>query len=513
MSDTQGLVYLVGAGPGDPGLLTVRGLACLRKAEVVVYDGLVATELLAHVPASCERIYAGKKHSKAGSPLRQEDINALLIAKASAGLKVVRLKGGDPFVFGRGSEECLALRAAGIAFEVVPGVSAATAVPAYAGIPLTARGLSASAVLVTGHEASEKAEGQVDWKAVAGNHSIVLFMAWKKVGECVAKLLEAGCASNTPAAAIRWGTTARQRCVVSTLAELPALVGGEGMKPPMLVIIGKVVALREELDWFSRRPLFGRRIWVTRSGERALESLECLRELGARPIAAATTEICQPNQEQAQALRDSLANAHRFDWIFYTSATAVHACAKLLDGLGLDARALAGVRIAAVGRATHDALAEHGLRADLVGQGGNGGSLAEELVASSLGQVLRVLFPRAASGREEAMTILRAAGYEVELRAAYSSETRRASEPDLALPLQLLRKGELDAAAFFAPSQVEALCEIEPRASEYLAKLPVLAAIGKTTASALRDLGLRVHACADQPTSEDLASAIAKAFS
>nr|MDQ3625490.1 uroporphyrinogen-III C-methyltransferase [Verrucomicrobiota bacterium] len=293
-SSEKGAVYLVGAGPGDPGLLTVRGRTLLEQADVVVYDALANPRLLRHT-RNAEAIYVGKK--AASHSMTQEKINDLLIAKARLGLRVVRLKGGDPFVFGRGGEECEALAAAGVAFEVVPGITAAIAAPAYAGIPVTHRDLNSSFTLLTGHEKEEayqegesrardaaKGSSDVDWASLAKLPCIAFYMGVKSLPRICQKLVEHGMNSATPAATIQWGTTARQRTVVATLADLPGRVADAKLTPPALTIIGAVVAMRQALSWFERRPLFGQTIVVTRTRQDASALSDRLDELGAEVI-------------------------------------------------------------------------------------------------------------------------------------------------------------------------------------------------------------------------------------
>lgn len=506
-----GVVYLVGGGPGDPGLLTCRGKACLEQAEVVVFDGLVSVELLGHVPEGCEQIYAGKKQSALGTALSQEEINRLLVSRAKAGKRVVRLKGGDPFVFGRGAEECIALRDADIRFEVVPGVSAATAVAAYAGIPLSARGTASTAALVTGYEAEGKQASAIDWKSLAGLDTLVLFMAWKELSSCVEKLIAAGRAGDTPAAAVRWGTTASQKSVYSTLAELPTKIDELGLRPPVLIVIGQVVALHEKLSWYENRPLFGKRILLTRSADRAEDITNALRDLGADPLVAPLTQIASLSGAEHDSLSEALLRADDWDWLLLTSANAVHACCRALDQAGLDVRSLAGVKLAAVGNATSQALASHGLRADLIGRRGDGQGLAETLLAEA--GAARVLFPRAARGRDEAVEVLRRAGATVTVQTAYRTVPAARTAPAIVEALGCLGKAELQGAVFFAPSQVEALFALDAKAAENLAAVKVVAAIGKTTAAALEKHGVEVHAVPDKPTTAALTDAIVQAFS
>ncbi|HET6610987.1 MAG TPA: uroporphyrinogen-III C-methyltransferase, partial [Kofleriaceae bacterium] len=334
---SSGIVFLVGAGPGDPGLITRRGADLVTRAEVVIYDGLVAHQLVALAPAAAERIYAGKKHHTAGTPRSQAEINALLVERARAGKRVVRLKGGDPFVFGRGAEECAALAAAGIAFEIVPGVSAATAVCAYAGIPLTARSVASTVALATGHEAAGKPTEDVDWEALARAGTVLLFMACATIDECASKLIAAGRAADDPAAAIRWGTTAAQRTVTAPLCELASEAAARGLKPPVLIVVGPAVALRDQLSWHERRPLANVRVVLTRAADRGAAYAAAIADAGGEPDFCPVTRIAEPaDSAPLEVAVDDLA-AGRFAWLGLASANAVHAVVDALWKRGRDA--------------------------------------------------------------------------------------------------------------------------------------------------------------------------------
>ncbi len=518
MTSVPGVVYLVGAGPGDPGLLTCRGLQCLERAEVLVYDGLVSLEVLALVPEGCERVYAGKKSAPEGRPLAQEEINALLVRHGRAGKTVVRLKGGDPFVFGRGTEECLDLAAAGVRFEVVPGVSAAMAATSYAGIPLTARGVSTSAVLVTGHEAAGKAGTDVDWQAIAGSQTIVLFMAWKKIATCVNGLLAAGLEPATPAAAIRWGTTAKQKTLVTTLSQLPEKISQESMRPPVLIVIGGVVQYRESLAWFESRPLFGKRILITRSRQRSTGLTTALRDLGAHVMSVPTTTIRWVEGAAKSELSDSLQMASSYHWIVFTSANAVAACFAILEELGLDARSIAPAKVAAVGRATKEALRIRGVLADLVSNGKSGVQLCRDLLEQldsegTAPSATRILFPQAAKGRKEPVTLLRKAGCTLDLRIAYYTEQIVDKDVFWLHALTDLRAGRVHAMVFFSPSQVRAWIGLEPDAISLLKEVSVIAAIGETTAAELKASGIVAQVVPEEPTSPRMVEALLQALS
>jgi uroporphyrinogen III methyltransferase/synthase len=508
-----GIVYLVGAGPGDPGLLTRRGAELLGRAEVVVYDGLVHTALLDLVPPACERIYAGKKHARTGAPLTQDQINAVLVEHGLAGKRVVRLKGGDPFVFGRGAEECRALHEAGIPFEVVPGVTAATAVPAYAGIPLTAREQTSTVAFATGHEAEGKELSAVDWQGLARSGTVVLFMAVRTAAACAENLIAAGRDPGTPAAAIYWGTTARQRTVIAPLSGLADAIEAAALKPPALLVIGDVVAQRPWLAWFERRPLFGVHVLVPRPPSQAAGFAQALAELGATPVLMPVTRIAPPGDDERAAIDRAVASS--YDWTIFASTNAVERFFAELRARGRDARALAGCQLACVGQATARALAEHGLLADLVPERGDAAGLAAAIIAATCARMhgARVLVPRAADGRDEAVEALRQAGATVDLVSIYRTEITPAGDPGLQHGLDCLTQGGIDVLTFFAPSQVDALFEITAAAGIDLAAVArrcrVIAAIGGTTRAALERRGLAAQVVPEQPDTGLLADAIA----
>ncbi|MDW8344487.1 MAG: uroporphyrinogen-III C-methyltransferase, partial [Verrucomicrobiae bacterium] len=357
-----GKVYLVGAGPGDPGLITVRGVECLQRAEVVVYDKLANPVLLQYAPASAERIYAGKDPKK--HTLTQEEINQLLIDRARAGRTVVRLKGGDPVVFGRGSEEAEALRAAGIEYELVPGVSSAIAGPMYAGIPVTHRGLATAFLVVTGHEDPTKETPQVDWAQVARFFGTrVILMGVERIGAIAAELMRHGLAADTPVAMVQDATLPRQRVVTGTLATIAEVAEREQIRPPAITVVGDVVRLREVLAWWERRPLYGKRIAVTRSREQASELVRRLSELGADVLEVPTIAIKPPVSRAP--LREALDGLGEYDWIVFTSPNGVTAFFDEFFRMFDDIRALGQVRIAAVGPATAEKVRALRLRVDL----------------------------------------------------------------------------------------------------------------------------------------------------
>ena len=498
------MIYLVGSGPGDPGLFTLKGVRCMEEADAVVYDRLAPEALLGYARPEAERIYVGKKP---GNPtMSQEEINDLLVALGRDGKTVVRLKGGDPFIFGRGGEEALALIEAGLPFEVVPGVTSGVAAPAYAGIPVTHRHVSTSVAFVTGHEDPTKGRTDVDWTNLAnGADTLVLYMGVGRLAEISAGLISAGRAPNTPVACVRWGTVPEQRTVTGTLEDIADRVAEAGLKPPAIIVVGEVVALREAgLDWYERRPLFGRQVVVTRARTQAGELSAELESLGAEVYEFPTIEISPP--ESFVPLDDAIHNLDSFDWLVYTSVNGVEAFVERLRHRGLDLRAVprdAGV--AAIGPATAKRLEEAGLRVDVVPGEYRAEALIEALDGGSISGK-RVLIPRARVAREVLPEKLREAGAEVVVVPAYQSVPSSAGKDELALRL---RSGEIDCVTFTASSTVENF--VGAFGAEEAARLlsgTRVACIGPVTAGTARRRGLRVDAEADEYTIPGLVEAV-----
>ena len=481
-------VYLVGAGPGDPGLITVRGAEVLARADVVVYDRLSVASLLDLAPPGAERISVGKAPGRASLP--QADINALLVERGKAGGEVVRLKGGDPFLFARGGEEVAALRAAGVPFEVVPGITSAMAVPAYAGIPVTHRGLASSFTVVTGQEG--EAGVPVDWEAVARvGGTVAVLMGVAKREEIARRLMAGGLPADTPVAAITWGTRPEQRTCRTTLGRLAA----EPIESPAVMLVGGVAAL--DLAWYESRPLFGRRVIVTRAREQASDLVERLHELGAATVELPVIEIGEPADGGA-ALREAARRVGDYDWVAFTSANAVIRFFAALGAVGLDSRALGGRRVAAIGPGTADALAAAGVRADLV---------PERFVAESLLDAVpagpgRVLLPRAAVARDALPAGLERRGYTVDVVEAYRTAVGRPAAE------ALVAAATAHAVTFTSSSTV----------TNYLAVAgdvpvpPVVACIGPITADTARAAGLTVDVVAAEHTIDGLVTALVEAL-
>jgi len=483
---TRGTVYLVGAGPGDPGLITRRGAELLARAQVVVYDYLASPSLLDLASPTAEMVYVGKKggdHS-----LSQEGINRLLVDKAREHSLVVRLKGGDPFVFGRGGEEAQALVEAGVRVEVVPGVTSAVAVPAYAGIPVTHRGFNSAVTMATGHEDPTREESRLDWEALARAQTLVLLMGVKRLEENVKALLDHGLDPGTPAALIQWGTTQRQRTAVSTISGIEAQAKAEGIEAPAVLVVGRVVELREKLAWLEKRPLWGMRIMITRAAEGASRLAELVAELGAEPVVFPTVAIVPPSDPAP--LEEAVGRLSGFDWLVLTSANGVSYFFQALDRAGLDARALGRTKVCAIGPATAKALAERNVKADRVPKEYRAEAVVE-LLAEEARAGRSFLLARAEEAREILPQGLEKLGGRVEVVAAYRSEVP--SGPRRAEVGRLLEEGRIDVVIFSASSTVNNLARIFP--DQPLSRLldrTKVAVIGPITAKTAQAHGLQV---------------------
>ncbi len=491
-----GKVYLVGAGPGDPELLTLKGRRALGVADAVLYDHLANSALLALAPAAAERVYVGKKRSS--HACTQTEIVEMLVQRALRGQTVVRLKGGDPFIFGRGGEEVEGLVDAGVPFEVVPGVTAPLGIAAYTGVPLTHRDHASVVTFITGHEVDS-----IDWTRTGTSGTVVIFMGLQHLEDIVARMVAAGRPADTPAMAVRWGTRPDQSVVVAGLAELPARVREAGMQPPATVVIGEVVSLRDRLDWFGRRPLQGKRVIVTRAAAQAAEFSAKLRDLGAAPVEIPVIQLA-PLADYS-ALDARIADLAAYDWIVLTSVNAVeHFLARLIAS-GKDARAIRG-RICAIGPATRDALESRAmLRADLV----PGESVSEGVAAAfaTVGGIAgaRVLLPRAAEAREVIPQALAALGATVDVVDAYRNVIP-AEAP--ALVAEYLASGRrADWIAFTSGSTVKNWLALAGPASLEGVRV---ASIGPATSEVVRRHSLTVDAEAAEHTTDGLLAALVR---
>jgi uroporphyrinogen III methyltransferase/synthase len=475
-----GLVYLVGAGPGDPGLMTARSLELIALADAIYYDRLIPPGALDGAREDAELVYVGKAPGKPSLP--QEEIGAGLIEAARAGKSVVRLKGGDPFVFGRGGEEGEALREAGIEFEVVPGITAGVAATAYAGIPVTHRDDASAVAFVTGHEDPEKDESALDWRALARfPGTLVFYMGVKRLAENVAALIAAGRDPHEPAAAVERGTMDGQRTVVATLGTLAEAVEREGVGAPALIVVGKVVERRESLAWLERRPLHGKRVVVTRARAQASSLAAALRQLGAELVELPAIRI--ESRVETDEVKRATAAIGDYALIVLTSPNGVRLLFEAICAAGLDARALSGATVAAIGPGTARALAKDGIAADIVPERFVAESLVESLSEVDVSGK-RVLVARAAEARDVIPEHLSGRGAEVDVVALY--ETVR-EEPS---PEAIEAAQSADYVTFTSSSTVrnltEALGDRFPRDAR-------IVSIGPVTSEAVTDAGLQVH--------------------
>jgi uroporphyrinogen III methyltransferase/synthase len=505
-ADGGGKVYLVGAGPGAVDLITMRGAEVLSRAQVVVYDSLVNPGLLRLAPASANLIHAGKRGG-VQKDLEQTDINAMLIDHARNGMKVVRLKGGDPFVFGRGGEEAEALAAAGIEFEVVPGITSAIAVPAFAGIPLTHREHGSFVAFVTGHEDPGKGESSVPWddlaRAANPRGTIVILMATARLRSVLKRLTDAGLPASTPAAAIQWGTIANQKTVSSTLATLGDEVERAKLGAPAILVVGQCADLREHLKWAERMPLFGRRIVVTRASDKVSSFARELRALGAEVVEFPTIETVAP--DSYATLDVQIARLDAIDWIIFTSATGVEAFIERLRHLGKDIRAIGRARIAAIGPATAAALKSYALIVDAIPTEYRGEAIVDAIGPDQI-RGARMLIPRAQVAREVLAELLSEHGAEVVVAPAYKTVTP--SGAALARIRESLAAGGYDLVAFSSSSTASNFVEVAGKPN----RGAKAAAIGPITAATAEQLGFEVVVQPSEYTIPALAAAIRNYF-
>lgn len=508
MNIQKGVVHLVGAGPGDPGLLTRRGYDALRLADVVVYDQLANDRLLDIAPTMAERIFVGKK--KGTHLVPQTEINRLLSDRARKGLRVVRLKGGDPYVFGRGAEEAEHLREAGIPFVVVPGVTAGVGVTAYAGLAVTHRSSASAVAFVTGHhDPISEASGQAkaDWEALARfPGTLIVYMGVTRLASLCEALIRGGKPAETSAAMVQHGTLPKQRTVVATLATLPDRVNEAGLGPPALLIVGDVVTRRPSLDWFERLPLFGRRIVVTRPADASEAASTSLEDLGGEVLLAPTVTILPI--EDPSPIDDAISRLGGFDWVVFTSANGVTHFLDRLTATGCDLRALGPVKLAAIGPATAEALAKYHLRADLIPSEYRSEGLAEALIREASGR--RILLARADRGR----ALLR----DELTRVAHVEQVAVYRNADVeTLPTEVIRRieaGSVDWITLTSSAITERLHALLPeRARAEVGRSIKLASISPVTTATAARLGWRVAAEAEEFTWDGVVAAIVRAES
>ncbi len=485
------MVYLIGAGPGDAGLLTVKAREILKVAEIVIYDRLADEKILNCVPATAEKIYVGKSAGRHTLP--QNEINRLLVEKSKTAKIIVRLKGGDPFVFGRGGEEALTLRENNIDFEIISGVTSTVAVPAYAGIPVTHRGVATSFAVVTGHEDPAKSESSINWEKIStAVDTLIFLMGVENLPKITAKLIENGRAKNTPAAVIRNGTKNSQQVLVSTLENISAEVLKKNIKPPAIFVVGEVVNLRDDLKWFDTKILFGKKIVVTRTREQASKLSSQLENLGAEVIEFPTIKITAPS-DNFKKLDAAISNIKNFSWIIFTSANGVEKFFERLKFFKLDARALSNAKIAVIGSATAEKLSNYGILADLIPAEFRAESLVDALKNSVRGE--NILIARAEIAREVLPVELEKFGANVTVAAAYKTVPAD----------KKINFNEINLITFTSSSTVENF--VAAVGSEIFSKVKT-AAIGPITAETLKKFGVKVDIVASKFTIAGLVDAI-----
>jgi len=503
----NGKVYLVGAGPGDPELITLKGLECIKNADVIIYDYLASPSLLKHAREHAEIIYVGKKGGD--HTLSQDRINALIAEKAQKGFTVTRLKGGDPFIFGRGGEEAEVLIDARIPFEIIPGVTSAIAAPAYAGIPLTHRKFTSTIAFVTGHEDPAKAESNIDWAALAkGIGTIVFLMGVKNLHHITDRLMHHGMSPDTPVALVRWGTTPKQTTVSGTLDTIVERTKAAGLKPPAIIVVGHVVKLREKMQWFETRPLMGQCIVVTRAREQASDLVKRLSDLGAECLECPTIKVSPP--QDVKPLDRAMENLSSYDWLIFTSVNGVNFFFERLFQKNKDVRALKDIHTAVIGPATEKRLFDFGLKSDIVPESYR----AESVVKAFAGKDVtgrKILLPRAKEARPVLPLELKKMGAVVDEVTAYCTHAVKDNTDVLSARL---KERSIDMITFTSSSTVKNFRALFPNEDlKDLMRGVTIASIGPVTADTARDLGFDVHIIAESYTIPGLCQAILTHFS
>lgn len=504
--NNPGKVFLVGAGPGDPGLITLKAVDCLKKADVVIFDYLANEEFLNFTCSEAERIYVGKKGSS--HTLSQDKINQLIIDKAREGKQVVRLKGGDPFVFGRGGEEAEELAEAGISFEIVPGVTSAVSAPAYAGIPLTHRDYTSTVAFITGHEKPGKKNSQIAWEKIStGVGTLVFLMGVGNLKNIVARLRENGRDPKTPVAIICWGTTTHQRSLIGTLETIVELARQKGVKPPSIIVVGEVIALREKLDWFEKKPLFGKTVVVTRARSQASGLVLTLQKEGANVIEFPTIEIIPP--ESFSDLDRAIEKLADYHWLIFTSVNGVKFFFERLESVEKDVRDLKGIKLCAIGAETARRLTGRGLRLDFVPSEYRAEAILEGLAKEDL-TGKHILIPRALEAREVLPDELRKRGAIVDVVCAYRTVKGQMEYDNL---YDLFKRREVDAITFTSSSTVKNFVELfDSKELPQLLDGVVLASIGPITSETIRNLALAPTLQAEEYTIAGLTQALKNFF-
>jgi uroporphyrinogen III methyltransferase/synthase len=494
MTDNKGMVYLIGAGPGDPGLLTIKAKECIESADVVVYDYLASPYLLEYAREEAEIIYVGKKGGD--HTLTQDKINLLLVDKAKQGLSVARLKGGDPFVFGRGGEEAQLLLEHGVQYEVIPGVTSAISAPAYAGIPVTHRDHTSFVSFITGHENPNKKDSSMQWDVFAkSNATLVFLMGVKNLSNIVKNLIANGKKSDTPVALVRWGTTSRQQTVTGTLETIVAIVKKAKLSSPAIIVVGHVVSLRKELAWFDKKPLFGKKIVITRARAQASSLVSQLNKLGAQCLQIPTIKIIPA--EDIAPLKRAIDHINTYDWLVFTSVNGVKFFFDTLFASGKDVRALGHLKFACIGPVTKERLADHGIISDILPQTYRAESVVDAFSSIDM-QGKKVLLPRAKVARTILPEELTKMGAVMDEVTAYETIL---SDGDKERLISLLTDKEIDAITFTSSSTVSNFMSLlDAQDAKDLLKGVIIASIGPVTSDTARTLGIEPDIEADPYT-------------
>ncbi|MBF0224530.1 MAG: uroporphyrinogen-III C-methyltransferase [Desulfobacterales bacterium] len=502
----NGKVYIVGAGPGDPELITLKGKRCIENSDVIIYDYLANPVLLKFASKNSEIIYVGKKGGHHTMP--QNDINNLIIKKAKKGLTITRLKGGDPFIFGRGGEEAEELVNAGIKFEIVPGITSAIAVPAYAGIPLTHRNFTSTLAFITGHEDPEKENSNIDWDYISkGIGTIVFLMGVKNLGFITEQLIKNGRSKDTPVALVQWGTTPKQLTVSGNLDNITQKVKEAGLKPPCIIIVGEVINLRDKLKWFENKPLFGKRILVTRATEQASDLVNILSNFGAECIEFPTIKIV--TCEDKSLLDNAIDTIKDYEWLVFTSVNGVNFFFDRLFENGKDVRALYNIKTASIGPATSKRLFDFGIKSDIIPESYRAESIIDAFKNIDV-KGKKILLPRAKEARPILPIELSKMGASVNEVIAYCTEIATEDNTEL---LKKLESKEIDIVTFTSSSTVNNFKALLPSEDfSYLMEGIKVASIGPVTSETALNLGFKVDITADIFTIEGLCDAILKFY-
>ena len=502
-----GKVYLIGAGPGDPGLITCKAVACLSQCNVIIYDYLASPALLSIASKQAEYIYVGKKGGD--HTMKQDQINQLIVDKALAGQVVCRLKGGDPYIFGRGGEEAEILNQNNIPFEVIPGITSGIAAPAYAGIPLTHRKMTSTLAFVTGHEDPTKSESSIYWPSLAkGIGTLVFYMGVKQLPGIVEQLIKHGKSKETPVALVRWGTTSRQQTVTGKLDNIVEIVQKSGLRAPAIIVVGEVVSLRDKLGWFEQKPLFGKTIVVTRARRQASDLVRQLTDLGAECIECPTIEIVPPDDDQP--MRQAIQKISNYDWLVFTSVNGVLKFFNLLFDMGKDVRALGHIKICTIGPVTASQLMAYGLKTDILPETYRAESVVKAFEKINI-RDKRVLLPRAKEARTVLPESLRKIGAIVDEVIAYQTISVTGHDPEI---ISRIQNADIHMITFTSSSTVNNFCNIFPDciSNENFNKKVIMASIGPITSETARKQGLSVSIEAEEYTIPGLTKAIVDFF-